>query len=98
MELQTPVEYDLEFPCEETSLYGHWNPLDVNKTDVPMEEGTLDQYEMGDLSGKFGSLDNKKRHMAMYNDTMLPLFGPRSVLGRSIVINAKQKNSRYPID
>ncbi|XP_020297647.1 uncharacterized protein LOC109862119 isoform X2 [Pseudomyrmex gracilis] len=91
----TPVEYDLEFPCEETSLYGHWNPLYVNKTDVPMEEGTLDQYEMGDLSGKFGSLDNKKRHMATYNDTMLPLFGPRSVLGRSIVINAKQKNTRW---
>lgn len=50
------MEYDLEFPCEGTSLYGHWNPLGVNTNDVPMEEGTLDQYEMGDLSGKFGSL------------------------------------------
>lgn len=93
--LQTPVEYGLEFPCEGTSLYGHWNPLDINTSDVPAaEEGTLDQYEMGDLSGKFGTLDNKKRYIMTYNDTTLPLFGPRSILGRSIVIHKKEKNLR----
>jgi len=59
-----------------------------------MEEGTLDQYEIGDLSGKFGSLDNKKKYATIYNDTMLPLFGPRSVLGRSVVIHKKEKNLR----
>lgn len=90
-----PVEYDLAFPCEGSSLYGHWNPLSVNTSDVPAaEEGTLDQYEMGDLSGKFGTLDNKKRYISTYNDTMLPLFGPRSILGRSVVIHKKKKNLR----
>jgi Cu/Zn superoxide dismutase len=59
-----------------------------------IEEGTLDQYEMGDLSGKFGNLDNKKKYTTIYNDTMLPLFGPRSVLGRSVVIHKKEKNLR----
>ncbi|XP_011873780.1 PREDICTED: uncharacterized protein LOC105565305 [Vollenhovia emeryi] len=90
------VEYGLEFPCEGTSLYGHWNPLGINMSDVPAaEEGTLDQYEMGDLSGKFGTLDNKKRYITTYNDTTLPLFGPRSILGRSVVIHKKEKNLRW---
>jgi len=93
--LQVSVEYGLEFPCEETTLYGNWNPLGVNTSDIPAaEEGTLDQYEMGNLSGKFGTLDNKKRYIMTYNDTMLPLFGPRSILGRSIVIHKKEKNLR----
>ncbi|XP_050455769.1 uncharacterized protein LOC126853760 [Cataglyphis hispanica] len=92
----TPVEYDLEFPCEGTSLYGHWNPLGVDTNNVPAtEEGTLDQYEMGDLSGKYGTLDNKKRYTITYNDTMLPLFGPRSILGRSVVIHKREKNLRW---
>ncbi|KAL6264113.1 hypothetical protein P5V15_004191 [Pogonomyrmex californicus] len=92
----TPVEYGLEFPCEGTSLYGHWNPLGINISNIPTaEEGTLDQYEMGDLSGKFGTLDNKKRYTTIYNDTMLSLFGPRSILGRSVVIHKKEKNLRW---
>jgi len=49
---------------------------------------------MGNLSGKFGTLENKKRYIMTYNDTMLPLFGPRSILGRSIVIHKKEKNLR----
>lgn len=86
---------DLEFPCEESSLYGHWNPLRVDPKNVPLsEEGTTDQYEMGDLSGKFGTLDNRNRYSVTYNDTMLPLFGPRSILGRSVVIHKKEKNIR----
>ncbi|XP_012281553.1 uncharacterized protein LOC105700357 [Orussus abietinus] len=92
----TPVEIDLAFPCEGTSLYGTWNPLNVNILKVPPPgEGTTDQYEMGDLSGKFGTLENRKRYRAVYNDTMLPLFGPRSILGRSVVIHKKDKDLRW---
>lgn len=95
MYLQTPVEIDLEFPCEDTTLYGHWNPLKVDPyLSPPPATGTSDQYEMGDLSGKFGTLDGRRRYQAVYNDTMLPLFGPRSVLGRSIVVHKKDKNAR----
>ncbi|XP_034178940.2 uncharacterized protein Rsod isoform X1 [Osmia lignaria lignaria] len=92
----TPIELDLEFPCEGTSLYETWNPLNVNTSNIPRSnEGTTDQYKMGDLSGKFGTLENRKRYMSAYNDTMLPLFGSRSILGRSIVIHKKEKNLRW---
>lgn len=87
---------DLEFPCEESSLYGHWNPLKVDPSTSPAPaQGTTDLYEMGDLSGKFGTLDNKNKYYSTHNDTMLPLFGPRSILGRSIVIHKKDKNLRW---
>ncbi|XP_023244895.1 uncharacterized protein LOC106647898 [Copidosoma floridanum] len=92
----TPVELDLEFPCDDTTLYGHWNPLGVNASaSPPPAAGSNDQYELGDLSGKFGTLDGRKRYAVAYNDTQLPLFGPRSVLGRSIVVHKKEKNARW---
>lgn len=50
---------------------------------------------MGDLSGKFGTLDNHTLYQHSYNDTMLPLFGPRSILGRSIVIHKRVQNQRW---
>lgn len=50
---------------------------------------------MGDLSGKFGTLDNYTLYKTDYNDSMLPLFGPRSILGRSIVIHKREKNRRW---
>lgn len=60
-----------------------------------MNQGTTDQYQMGDLSGKFGTLDRHKQYMGHYNDSLMPLFGPRSILGRSIVIH--KKVSKYKI-
>lgn len=89
-QFQTPVEENLEFPCEATTLYGHWNPLNVDPSSSPTRyQGTPDQYEMGDLSGKFGNLENATIYKSSYNDTMLPIFGPRSILGRSIIIHKK---------
>lgn len=92
--LKTSVEENLEFPCEATTLYGHWNPLNVDPASSPTRyQGTPDQYEMGDLSGKFGNLQNATIYKNFYNDTMLPIFGPRSILGRSIIIHKKVKFS-----
>ncbi|CAG9822020.1 unnamed protein product, partial [Phaedon cochleariae] len=89
----TPVEESLQFPCEETSLYGLWNPLNVDPASSPRAyHGTPDQYEVGDLSGKFGTLENQTVYKTFYNDSLLTLFGPRSILARSIVIH--KKNSR----
>lgn len=94
--LQTPVESNLEFPCEDTTLYGHWNPFDINvKSSPPPKQGTTDQYEMGDLSGKFGTLDELVQYEDAYNDTNLPLFGYNSVIGRSVVIHKKRRNARW---
>ncbi|XP_022918484.2 uncharacterized protein [Onthophagus taurus] len=92
----TPIEENLEFPCEATTLYGHWNPLMVSPLSSPRTyHGTSDQYEMGDLSGKFGGLDNHTLFKGAYNDTMLPLFGPSSILGRSIVIHKRFDSRRW---
>ncbi|KAB0794972.1 hypothetical protein PPYR_11811 [Photinus pyralis] len=92
----TPIQENLQFPCEASTLYDHWNPLNVDSKSSPKNYyGTPDQYEMGDLSGKFGTLDNHTIFKQDYNDTMLPLFGPRSILGRSIVVEKRVKGSRW---
>lgn len=63
-------------------MYGHWNPRNVDpKMSPPPATGSTDQYELGDLSGKFGTLDNEVNFMTQYNDTSLPLFGYETVLG-----------------
>ena len=60
--------------------------------------GTDDEYEIGDLSGKYGSFLNltltDKRHI----DYNLPLFGRNSIQGRSVVIHKlkiQDKNARW---
>lgn len=93
---QAPVEGDLEFPCEDSTVYGHWNPRNVEpKQSPPPAMGSTDQYELGDLSGKFGTLDGVTMYEQAYNDTRLPLFGYESIIGRSIVVHKKEKNRRW---
>ncbi|XP_061393687.1 uncharacterized protein LOC133329207 [Musca vetustissima] len=92
----TPVEDNLAFPCEETTLYGHFNPFQVNpKHSPPPRHGSTEQYEMGDLSGKFGTLDKLTQYEGFFNDTQLPLFGINSIIGRSVVIHKKRRNARW---
>ncbi|XP_008545809.1 uncharacterized protein LOC103570004 [Microplitis demolitor] len=91
----TPIEMDLEFPCEATSLYEIFNPLNVNKSTNEPGEGTVDQYGIGDLSGKFGTLDNRRKYSGAFNDTMLPLFGYEGIIGRSLVIHKKDRDVRW---
>ncbi|CAG4945254.1 unnamed protein product [Parnassius apollo] len=92
---EVPVERDLEFPCERTTLYDVYNPFHVNKslTPPPMK-GTADQYELGDLGSKYGLLDDFKTFSTFYNETQMSLFGPYSILGRSVVIHQKSKKRR----
>uniref|UniRef100_A0A182R615 Superoxide dismutase copper/zinc binding domain-containing protein n=1 Tax=Anopheles funestus TaxID=62324 RepID=A0A182R615_ANOFN len=91
-----PVEGDLEFPCEDSTVYGHWNPRDVDPKQSPLPTlGSTDEYELGDLSGKFGTLDGTTMYEQTYNDTRLPLFGYESIIGRSIVVHKKEKNRRW---
>ncbi|XP_053680518.1 uncharacterized protein LOC128731419 [Anopheles nili] len=91
-----PVEGDLEFPCEDSTVYGHWNPrnIDIKRSPAPAT-GSTDEYELGDLSGKFGTLDEATMYEHSYNDTRLPLFGYESIIGRSIVVHKKEKNRRW---
>ncbi|KAJ8709474.1 hypothetical protein PYW08_009478 [Mythimna loreyi] len=89
-----PVEKDLEFPCERTTLYDTFNPFHVNKsTSPPPTKGTADQYELGDLGSKYGLVESRSLN-TFYNETQLSLFGPHSILGRSVVLHRK-KNRRW---
>lgn len=84
------MEAHLAFPCEGTTLYDHWNPYKVDPSTSPRKHhGTPDQYEMGDLSGKFGTLDNLTTFKTAYNDSILPLFGYNSIIGRSVIIHKR---------
>ena len=49
--------------------------------------GTDDEYEVGDLSGKYGTFLNLSSYTGIHVDYNLPLFGKNSIQGRSIVIH-----------
>ena len=72
-------------PCGQTG--GHYNPFKWSSSGTASGLGTSDQYEMGDLSGKYGELSNQLQVQGRWVDPALSLFGSRSVLGRSIVIH-----------
>ncbi|KAL7017747.1 hypothetical protein ACKWTF_010504 [Chironomus riparius] len=93
---QTSVEEDLEFPCEDSTLYGQYNPTHINPKLSPLPVvGTTDQYQMGDLSGKYGTLDGLTEYAINYNDTLLPLFGYDNIVGRSVVVHKREKFFRW---
>ncbi|XP_032523297.2 uncharacterized protein LOC116774686 isoform X1 [Danaus plexippus] len=92
----TPIERDLEFPCERTTIYDTYNPFHVNKAQVPPPtKGTADQYMLGDLGGKYGLLNDLKKYSTYYNETQLSLFGPYSILGRSVALHKKSSDRRW---
>ncbi|XP_059508928.1 uncharacterized protein LOC132210778 [Stegostoma tigrinum] len=73
--------------CSDSRVGGRYNPFHVNESLSPEPlRGTVDQYEVGDISGKFGTLDSWNQTTEEYMDRNLPLFGPRSVVRRSLVI------------
>ncbi|XP_067126579.1 uncharacterized protein [Centruroides vittatus] len=64
-----------------------YNPLKVVPDGVPPPgKGSIDQYAVGDLSGKYGTLQYKDKHIQQVYDPQLSLFGVNSVVGRSLVI------------
>ena len=78
-------------PCSEESVGGHHNPFAVENKLNPLAS-TNDQYEVGDLSGKHGTLPEEQSISTFYFnshvDFNLPLFGVHSIVGRSIVIHS----------
>ena len=77
-----------------SSLYTgpHFNPRNVSYTIIAPQ--TSDQYEIGDLSGKFGVLDNLDTVNFTESDPNIPLYGRDSIIGRSVVIH-RQDGSRW---
>lgn len=71
-------------PNVKTTIY---NPLKKSPDAVPEpNKGSADQYAVGDLSGKYGPLQNKEKHFQQVYDPQLSLFGVNSVVGRAIVV------------
>ena len=58
---------------------------------IPTIIGTVDAYEVGDLSGKYGTTFNAKT--STFNDYNLPLFGTNSILLRSFAIRRNASDS-----
>ena len=60
--------------------------------------GTYDKYEVGDLSGKYGSFLNRSTYDKRHIDYNLPLFGPNSIQGRSVLFHnhkIREQNRRW---
>lgn len=72
--------------CNATFAGGHWNPLGVSYSNVT-NPITSDDYEIGDLSGKFGGLGGRSQINETFYDPNVPLFGPLGIIGRSVVIH-----------
>ncbi|CAG2196972.1 unnamed protein product [Mytilus edulis] len=84
-----PVPKESPTPCSAASVGGHFNPFGVNATAGAIDgSGSDDEYEIGDLSRKYGTfLNNKLTYLRKETETMLPVRGPLSITGRSIVIH-----------
>uniref|UniRef100_A0A6I8QKX2 Superoxide dismutase copper/zinc binding domain-containing protein n=1 Tax=Xenopus tropicalis TaxID=8364 RepID=A0A6I8QKX2_XENTR len=69
-------------------VVGHFNPFGVNvSTSPPAGNGTDDEYEVGDISGRRGLLVGKDSLVKQFIDMNFPLSGTHSILGRSLVIH-----------
>ncbi|XP_042912063.1 uncharacterized protein [Parasteatoda tepidariorum] len=91
------VPIDREFPCTSDSVLGNYNPFGVNTSlSFAPGIGSNDEYEVGDLSGKHGSLDNQDSYrLPEFKDNNLPLHGPYSVIGRSVVVHKRARNFQW---
>ena len=87
-----------EAVCSSGKVGSHYNPFNIDtKTSPPSGTGTPDQYEIGDLTGKYGTyskLDDLNEFYRNFTDDNLLLFGKNSVVGRSLVIY-KKDGSRW---
>nr|XP_002125536.1 uncharacterized protein LOC100175270 [Ciona intestinalis] len=82
-----------ENKCSFNNVVGHYKPFGASSVGPANAAGTHDQYEVGDLSGKYGKLTSATFAMN-YTDWNLPLFGVHSILGRSVVVH-KSSSERY---
>lgn len=67
-----------------------WNQYFTEKIEYLLTlslPGSLEMYEIGDLSGKFGFLRGKSSVRGVWTDTNLPIYGANAIVGRSVVIH-----------
>ena len=74
----------------------HFNPFNVDKSSSPPNgQGSSDQYEVGDLSGKYGDLAMKTEVAGSFVDPSITLFGRLSIVGRAVVIHKSPVPHRW---
>lgn len=84
----------LSKPCAPASAGGHLNPYGIIPKNSPKpNKGSVDKYEIGDLSGKFGFLADKDVYQLSVMDSNLPLYGFDTSFGRSLVIHRDDNTS-----
>ena len=84
-----------EFPVKDnncSSTGGHFNPFNVDQGQHGQDHH---MHEVGDLSGKHGSLEGKDEVSECFWDTNLSLFGKHSIVNRSIVIHKNPGGDRW---
>lgn len=75
-------------PCANDNIMGHFNPFNINTSADPAPAiGTTDEYEVGDLGGKFGRLRGLQELQGHFMDGNMPLSGQNSIVGRSMVLH-----------
>lgn len=75
-------------PCSNDNVMGHFNPFSIDTaTDPAPGVGTTDEYEVGDMGGKFGLLTGQTEFQGHFMDGNMPLTGPNCVIGRSVVLH-----------
>jgi Cu/Zn superoxide dismutase len=94
-EFPVPARLDVsDSPCGRTG--NHFNPTGIDPSASPKSgEGSFDKYELGDLSGKYGDLSHRDHLQENVVDPTLTLFGPSSIIGRSIVIHKSPVPKRW---
>jgi len=80
-------------PCMRTG--GHFNPFNIDPTTSPKHRGSMDKYEVGDLSGKYGKLTDLEEFESEVVDPMITLFGKNSVVGRTVIIHNSPRPTRW---
>lgn len=74
--------FKIEIVCDGLYVVGYFNLNNVVVFGfLSVGIGIVDQYEIGDISGKFGLLNGKLELMEMYIDYNFLLFGVNSVIG-----------------
>ena len=85
----------LDNVCDGQSIGGHFDFPREKPISPSSQRGTNDQYEIGDLSGKYGMLTGQDSFRGEFRDNNLPLFGKYSVIGRSFTIHRLYKDERW---
>eukprot|EP00794_Sanderia_malayensis_P005506 gene5506-6191_t len=78
-------------PCAGAVVGAHLNPYGINNkaSNYPADGSgaSLDKYEVGDISGKFGNLAGSTSNYSQYEDLQMGIYGRYSIFNRAVVIH-----------